>query len=31
MIMQTSVKAIEAYMHRAKQQLRKILTANNEV
>lgn len=30
-IMQTSVKAIEAYMHRAKQQLRKILTANNEV
>uniref|UniRef100_UPI002B40C9BD RNA polymerase sigma factor n=1 Tax=Pseudomonas aeruginosa TaxID=287 RepID=UPI002B40C9BD len=30
-IMKTSVKAIEAYMHRAKQQLRKILTANNEV
>lgn len=29
-IMQTSVKAVEAYMHRAKQQLRKILSNINE-
>jgi RNA polymerase sigma factor (sigma-70 family) len=30
-IMQTSVKAVEALMHRAKQQLKKILTTNNEI
>jgi RNA polymerase sigma factor (sigma-70 family) len=30
-IMQTSVKAVEALMHRAKQQLKKILTTNNEL
>jgi RNA polymerase sigma factor (sigma-70 family) len=30
-IMQTSIKSVEAYMHRAKQQLKKILIVNNEL